>query len=97
MKIYLENPTGRDTKAYQVVLGNMSLFFSYSTCIAFFHGRVGYRIDNSWGPTTGRHMREMGLHEYPIIPGEEFNQRLAAALYDVACAETSDTKQLAYM
>ena len=96
MEIYLENPTGRQTKAYQVVINDVSLFFSYETCIAMVYAGRGFRVPNTWGPTTGKHFKEMGLHNFAVVSSEELEQRIADALYAVARDETSDTKSLAY-
>lgn len=87
----LENPTGRNTKAHIVTdtTGN-EFFFSYETCIAFRgsvaipleDGRQGaaeyvtIRRPNNWGPTTGRHFRELGCKEFEELSTEDFVARL---------------------
>lgn len=45
------------------------LFFSYETLIAFMDLTTykGYRVKNSWGPTTGKHINAMGVSEYTIV------------------------------
>ncbi len=77
--ISLTNPTGRNTKAHIVTIGGNEYFFSYETCIAFrghsnLSGRVLVRIDNSWGPTTGRHFRELGCREFKVVGQDEFDE-----------------------
>lgn len=73
--IKLRNPTGRNTPAHIVTVGENEYFFSYQTCIAF-RGEVNgkyriMRIENSWGPTTGRHFNEMGCRDWPIVESIE--------------------------
>jgi len=65
---------GRNTKAYIVTIGDLELFVSYETIIA---ARTLYeraRLRNDWGPTTGRHINEMGLKDWPIVTEEELNR-----------------------
>jgi hypothetical protein len=90
MKISLKNPTGRNTKAYVVTIGDMEYFFSYETCIGFrgpaqskTDPAVSFacaRIPNSWGPTTGRHFRELGIVNFPIVSQEEFEEIIEGSL-----------------
>ncbi len=78
--ISLTNPTGRNTKAHVVTIGDREYFFSYQTCIGYrgpipgvkVDGFGGIRIANSWGPTTGRHFRELGCADFPTLTSEEF-------------------------
>ena len=66
----ITNPTGRNTQAYIVKLDDgTQLFFSYKTLIAIDDPNRGYqaRIRNSWGPTTGRHFRELGCGKFPVV------------------------------
>ena len=64
--ITLRNPTSRNTQAHVVTIGEWELFFSYETLIAARGPNFEYRIANSWGPTTGRHFRELGCYNFPI-------------------------------
>ncbi len=49
--------TGKLTSVYT---GHITLWFSYQTLVAF---RIGaspvYVIENSWGPTTGKHLNSI--------------------------------------
>ena len=77
--VTLCNPTGRNTKAHVVTVGEKEYFFSYQTCIAFrgSNGTSEYRavrIENSWGPTTGRHFKELGCSNFETVSGEEFER-----------------------
>ena len=78
MKIKFTNPTGRNTKAHIVTVGDMEYFFSYETCIAIRgeqHGVfVKARLANHWGPTTGRHFNELGCKDFPVLPDDEFER-----------------------
>jgi len=63
--INISNPTGRKTEARVVEVGHfITLYFSYSTLIGYEVGAERWRIDNHWGPTTGRHFRELGIAEW---------------------------------
>jgi len=70
----ITNPTQRNTKAHIVTVGDAEYFFSYQTCIAYRDMEVRARIANHWGPTTGRHFREMGCADFPMITDEEFKR-----------------------
>ena len=71
MEIRLEKGTHRNTQAHIVRINQHTLYFSYETCIAY-EGPLGrFRLENSWGPTTGRHINEMGLKDLPIILDQE--------------------------
>lgn len=72
-RIRLSNPTGRNTKAHVVSIGEHNFYFSYETCIAYDGPLVSARIPNSWGPTTGRHFRELGVANYPIVDSDDFD------------------------
>jgi hypothetical protein len=64
--IGLTKGSRRRTECYVVTVGSAEVFFSYETPIGVIGvGRGGERVavrrKNVWGPTTGRHMNEMGL------------------------------------
>ena len=69
MLLKLRNPTGRNTQAHIAMIGEHAFYFSYETCIAY-RGPAwpnGIRIANSWGPTTGRHFRELGCNYFEVV------------------------------
>ena len=70
--ITLQNPTGRKTPAHIVTIGTWELFFSYQTLIAARGPGFRYRIANSWGPTTGRHFRELHCDTFSVFDGDDF-------------------------
>ena len=78
----LENPTGRNTQAhiFTDAEGN-EYFFSYQTCIAYRGQHKGhyqrFRRKNDWGPTTGRHFKELGCKDFPEFAGEVFEAKLS--------------------
>ena len=75
-QITLTPGSNRNTPANIITLNNHTFYFSYETCIAYDgpNSREGARIKNRWGPTTGRHFNEMGVKEYPIVDGDEFEK-----------------------
>ena len=78
MKIKLKKGTNRNTQAHIVSLNDHTMFFSYETCIGY-DGPLGqFRLDNLWGPTTGRHINEMGLRNYPVISQQEMENILSS-------------------
>ena len=57
------------------------VYFSYKTPVAFRVNGSGLRVrQNDWGPTTGKHLNAIdGGNRKARIPGEQFEQELAAA------------------
>lgn len=80
MNIRLHNPTGRNTQAHIVTINGNEFFFSYETCIAFRGTLKGewrvLRLPNYWGPTTGRHFRELGCQHFELVSSDEFDMLL---------------------
>ena len=56
-----------------VELGAHSFFFSYATCIAYAGPLGRARRANAWGPTTGRHFRELGCGGFPVVEADELD------------------------
>jgi aminopeptidase C len=87
--IKFKHATNRSTKAYKIVLsghsGSHVLFISYETIIGPSNSHGAWRVENSWGPTTGRHMRGMGLtsDDFQVVDKEELNDRVKMAIEDV--------------
>ena len=67
MKIELRKATNRNTQAQTLDLGPHRLYFSYETTIAYAGPLGRCRIRNSWGPTTGRHFKEMGCYNFLLV------------------------------
>ena len=75
-KFGLENYS-RGNNARLVTIGDLDLYFSYKTVIAFnYEGRTIGRV-NEWGPTTGRHMNDVpGNAKEDRLNGEDFRNAL---------------------
>lgn len=75
---YVIHPTDRPNYC-EVVIGDLTMYFSYRTCIAYAVPGQGLvaRV-NDWGPTTGKHLAEVGVDKADRIPGTEFEARLRA-------------------
>ena len=59
MTVKIQYPS-RNTKQMTVTIGNLDLYFSYETLVAFNSRRVGFWISkNIWSTTTGRHLNEI--------------------------------------
>lgn len=59
MKVAIQYPN-RNTKSLTVTIGDLDLYFSYETLVAFSSPRVGFWISqNVWSMTTGRHLNEI--------------------------------------
>jgi hypothetical protein len=77
----LRKPINRNTPAHVVSINGADYYFSYETCIAF-SGRCKdgnyrtLRIENHWGPTTGRHFNEMGLSDFKIVEDDVFHEMI---------------------
>lgn len=65
-------------------MGNLTLYFSYETLMAFEHPNEGLVIrENDWGRTTGKHLNAISDNHRERIPGDVFERRweeLATAL-----------------
>lgn len=70
-------------RAIRVDLGNVTIWFSYTTPIAFQKGNgpIVARA-NDWGHTTGRHLDYVGVDREDRVDGEEFVELLNKALRD---------------
>lgn len=69
--LYFRHASRRNTKCYQINLGGDTFYISYETIIAASVGDQRIRLDNSWGPTTGRHMNDMGVRSYKVVSRDE--------------------------
>lgn len=59
---------------FRLNLWDLTLWFSYKTCIAFEIDGVAYKSDNIWSKTTNKHLNEIFAEE---VPNKEFENRLA--------------------
>lgn len=74
MNVSISHPTDRPNFS-RVRVGDMDLWFSYETCIAF-HGPEGDLVvhENVWGPTTGKHLN--------YIDDGKNNRRVPSEVFD---------------
>lgn len=69
----------------RVDIGDLILYFSYATVIAFQTPETGFMAsENDWGPTTGKHIKwaesEWGASKKERIPTGKFDEYLNATL-----------------
>ncbi len=69
-----QHGSNRKTKCYIITIGDTEAYVSYTTVIAIRSPRGRGRLDNSWGPTTGRHINEMGLRDWPVVTRTELDR-----------------------
>ena len=64
----------------QVHIGNLSIWFSYKTIIAFCNVKQGMVVsENQWGPTTGKHLNWINTTRQRL-PRTQFNEEFNIAL-----------------
>ena len=64
-----------------VEIGNLDLYFSYQTVVAFRSPETGLVVsENNWGPTTGKHLNAIGVSPKLRIDRGEFDKQLDAML-----------------
>lgn len=60
----------------QFSVNGLTVYFSYSTLVAF-HGKYGLVVrQNDWGPTTGKHLNWINRDKASRIDGVEFEKQL---------------------
>lgn len=81
MNVRLSKGSRRNTQCHIVEVGAHTYYFSYQTCVAYCGPAWPkcVRIHNHWGPTTGRHMSDMGVKQWEILPDEVFEEVLTKA------------------
>jgi len=70
----------RRTECYKLWIGTTVFYISYNTIIAITTEEGGRRLENTWGPTTGRHMTEMGIRSWPVITDEKMEVLIKQSL-----------------
>ena len=78
--IRFEMGSRRNTKCYEISIGGDTFYISYTTIIACRTEEGQCRIENSWGLTTGRHMKDMNVYNWPIVPLEELHSRIKKSI-----------------
>ena len=80
-RLRLRKATNRNTQAYEIELGPHTLYISYETVIGYCGPVDRFRLTNLWGPTTGRHINEMGLKHWDTMNNQgDFNTRVGDAI-----------------
>jgi hypothetical protein len=60
----------------EVKVGEVTLFFSYETCVGFHHASTGTVLsENIWSRTTGKHLNSFGSKDCRI-PHADFQKKL---------------------
>lgn len=85
--INFTHASNRNTPAYWLSIAGVDILISYCTPVAVSYGSTRVRRNNDWGPTTGRHMNEARVKDWPVVEHErEFNtileQQILAAIQD---------------
>jgi hypothetical protein len=69
------------THALMVCVGPLTLYYSYSTIVAYEEPQDGLVVSaNVWGPTTGKHLNAISDNKKLRLPRAEFEARLRAML-----------------
>ncbi len=90
----------RNTQAHIVEFGQYRMYFSYQTCVAVDSPYGRFRMHNNWGPTTGRHFKDMNVYDYPMVDDTEMFQRAVESIGTEQCeasfvAMTESLQQIA--
>lgn len=64
----------------EVTIGDLRLWFSYDTVIAFNNGDGLKVCKNAWGSTTGKHLNWINPDKSRRLPGDEFDKQIAKVL-----------------
>lgn len=69
----VEKFTGKPsrTPAYVVAIDDLYMFFSYNTLIGMAYDDVQCRVENTWGPTTGKHMSIFNIRGFEIVSKDD--------------------------
>ena len=73
----------RNTECYEIFLGRFCFGVSYQTIVSV-NGSKCARLENIWGPTTGKHLKELGSYDYDIITTAQMEKIYEAAILDEA-------------
>ena len=78
---YGDYSTGNYDSSRRVRIGELELYFSYKTIVAFSTPEQGLVArENEWGPTTGKHLNKIGVPKNQRLPRESFELQLKHAL-----------------
>jgi hypothetical protein len=75
----------RNTQAYWVQIGEFELSISYQTVIAIQGPGMRHRRNNDWGPTTGKHFRDLRIHDggtWQVVDEKEMDRLVELAIME---------------
>ncbi len=80
---------GRPENTVRVDVGELTTWFSYTTCVAFrFRGGRLVVRENAWGPTTGKHLN--------LIDGGNQSSRVNATTFNALYAEMAKERGIKF-
>ena len=80
MRINIDHPTNKPNFSI-VRVGTLGIAFSYQTPIGYTRRNHWITRVNDWGPTTGKHLKELDFgRKDERIPGEQFEAQLSDAI-----------------
>lgn len=80
IRSYYGDSASAENNAKCVTIGELKLYFSYTTIIGFYHPSTGQVVrENEWGPTTGKHLN-MISEKQERVPVSEFQAKLRPVL-----------------
>lgn len=90
--IYFRNENQNSAKNFNSVrIGDIRLYFSYETLVAFTHPTQGtIALENYWGPTTGKHLNWLLVDKKDRKSSKEFDKLLEDIQICKQCRELSE-------
>lgn len=64
----------------EVTIGNLDLYYSYDTIVAYRDGMGLIGSQNVWSNTTGKHLNELGITKEERIKADKFDEMLITVL-----------------
>ena len=81
MKIRVGTYYNKQANNTYVEIGELTIYFSYKTPIAFYHYTTGIVVrENDWGPTTGKHLNSIEPEKANRLHGDTFEKQLNTIL-----------------
>ena len=79
---YMRNYSSDNYGAHSIAMniGNVTLWWSYDTVIAFSTGYPVVVSENNWGPTTGKHLNAINDDHSTRLPRGKFEKELTKCL-----------------
>lgn len=69
-----------DNKFAKLTIGEVTIFFSYETPIAYVENGFVVIRQNDWGATTGKHLNRVNTDKKIRISGEQFEKALSCLI-----------------